>query len=257
MAKGLYLMRDGQVLVEYGKRRVPISPGQYRANGYRSVPRMSSGCTPDRRYKGGSSGRLSSRLRRCRMPRRITGRNLDRFSGVGTYLRRLRSGRSISLLDRLSDSQTGWDRVAQSFRRAHVFGEFLVLDRLAHPARIVMPLEMVQPRRVIHTIGDLHEDAKVLRAQVQRLIRSAEKEALVLTKFAFSVLAGMALGLFGRRMNGDNLWRLVAPVPPDKSLAGFGLLDGKQGRVDGERATESLHRLSYFRSHNEKVFDAL
>ena len=34
MAKGLYLMRDGQVLVEYGKRRVPISPAQYRANGY-------------------------------------------------------------------------------------------------------------------------------------------------------------------------------------------------------------------------------
>ena len=35
MAKGLYLMRDGQVLVDYGKRRVPISPAQYRANGYR------------------------------------------------------------------------------------------------------------------------------------------------------------------------------------------------------------------------------
>ena len=35
MAKGLYLMRDGQALVEYGKRRVPISPAQYRANGYR------------------------------------------------------------------------------------------------------------------------------------------------------------------------------------------------------------------------------
>jgi hypothetical protein len=35
VAKGLYLMRDGQVLVEYGKRRVPISAAQYRANGYR------------------------------------------------------------------------------------------------------------------------------------------------------------------------------------------------------------------------------
>ena len=35
MAKGLYLLRDGQVLVEYGKRRVPISVAQYRANGYR------------------------------------------------------------------------------------------------------------------------------------------------------------------------------------------------------------------------------
>ena len=35
MAKGLYLMQDGQVLVDYGKRRVPISRAQYRANGYR------------------------------------------------------------------------------------------------------------------------------------------------------------------------------------------------------------------------------
>jgi hypothetical protein len=35
VAKGLYLTLDGQVLVDYGTRRVPISPAQYRANGYR------------------------------------------------------------------------------------------------------------------------------------------------------------------------------------------------------------------------------
>jgi hypothetical protein len=36
MAKGLYLMNDGQVLVEYGKRRrVPIPSAQYKANGYK------------------------------------------------------------------------------------------------------------------------------------------------------------------------------------------------------------------------------
>jgi hypothetical protein len=35
MAKGLYRMSDGQVLVEYGKRgRVPIPSAQYKANGY-------------------------------------------------------------------------------------------------------------------------------------------------------------------------------------------------------------------------------
>jgi hypothetical protein len=34
MAKGLYLTSDGQVLVEYGKRRrVPIPSAQYKANG--------------------------------------------------------------------------------------------------------------------------------------------------------------------------------------------------------------------------------
>jgi hypothetical protein len=36
MAKGLYRMSDGQVLVEYGnRRRVPIPPAQYKANGYK------------------------------------------------------------------------------------------------------------------------------------------------------------------------------------------------------------------------------
>jgi hypothetical protein len=34
VAKGLYLIGDGYVVVDYGGRRVPISPAQYRANGY-------------------------------------------------------------------------------------------------------------------------------------------------------------------------------------------------------------------------------
>jgi hypothetical protein len=34
LPKGLYLMRDGRVLVDYRTRRVPISLAQYRANGY-------------------------------------------------------------------------------------------------------------------------------------------------------------------------------------------------------------------------------
>ena len=49
MAKGLYRMSAGPVLVEYGnRRRVPIPSAQYKANGYkppydklpRGVPRM-------------------------------------------------------------------------------------------------------------------------------------------------------------------------------------------------------------------------
>ena len=35
MAKGLYLTSDGQVLVEYGKRRVPAPSAQYKAKGYK------------------------------------------------------------------------------------------------------------------------------------------------------------------------------------------------------------------------------
>jgi hypothetical protein len=34
VAKGLHLLLDGRVLVDYGTRQVPISRAQYRANGY-------------------------------------------------------------------------------------------------------------------------------------------------------------------------------------------------------------------------------
>ena len=34
MAKGIYRMPDGQVMVDYGRRRSPISRAQYKANGY-------------------------------------------------------------------------------------------------------------------------------------------------------------------------------------------------------------------------------
>jgi hypothetical protein len=35
MATGLYLMADRMVMVDYGARKLPISPAQYRANGYK------------------------------------------------------------------------------------------------------------------------------------------------------------------------------------------------------------------------------
>jgi len=35
MAKGVYRMPDGQVMVDYGRRQSPISRAQYKANGYR------------------------------------------------------------------------------------------------------------------------------------------------------------------------------------------------------------------------------
>ena len=34
MAKGVYRMPDGQVMVDYGRRQSPISRAQYKANGY-------------------------------------------------------------------------------------------------------------------------------------------------------------------------------------------------------------------------------
>ena len=35
MATGLYMLRDGSVMVAYGPRRIPISRSQYKANGYK------------------------------------------------------------------------------------------------------------------------------------------------------------------------------------------------------------------------------
>jgi hypothetical protein len=35
MANGLYLMPDGTVMVDYGRKKIPIPLAQYKANGYR------------------------------------------------------------------------------------------------------------------------------------------------------------------------------------------------------------------------------
>jgi hypothetical protein len=37
MAKGLFLTLDGEVVVEYGKRRGAVSRARYKANGYQPV----------------------------------------------------------------------------------------------------------------------------------------------------------------------------------------------------------------------------
>ena len=35
MANGLYLMPDDTVMVDYGRKKIPISLAKYKANGYR------------------------------------------------------------------------------------------------------------------------------------------------------------------------------------------------------------------------------
>lgn len=56
MASGVYRMADGRVMVDYGKRRVPISSAQYKANGYRPPYEKLPGETPkeakrDRKFR--------------------------------------------------------------------------------------------------------------------------------------------------------------------------------------------------------------
>ena len=38
MATGLYVLPDRSVMVAYGRRQVPISCAQYKANGYKPAP---------------------------------------------------------------------------------------------------------------------------------------------------------------------------------------------------------------------------
>jgi hypothetical protein len=35
MATGLYLLQDGTIMVAYGSKKIPLSPAQYKANGYK------------------------------------------------------------------------------------------------------------------------------------------------------------------------------------------------------------------------------
>ena len=48
MAIGLYLMPEGRVMVDYGTRKIPISPAEYRANGYKPSFKKLMEKPPDR-----------------------------------------------------------------------------------------------------------------------------------------------------------------------------------------------------------------
>src|SRR5262245_24656646 len=57
----------------------------------------------------------------------------------------------------------------------------------------------MQPCLVVHTVGQLHEDVEVLRAQVEFAFGSAEIEAEIRPQLALGVFAVMALALaYGR-----------------------------------------------------------
>jgi hypothetical protein len=55
MVTGLYLTSEGKVVVDYGKRKIPISAAQYKANGYKpayekltaKLPPKANGCIPE------------------------------------------------------------------------------------------------------------------------------------------------------------------------------------------------------------------
>ncbi len=63
MVIGLYLTPEGKVVVDYGKRRIPISAAQYRANGYKppyekltaKLSPEANGCIPEGRGRATAS----------------------------------------------------------------------------------------------------------------------------------------------------------------------------------------------------------
>jgi hypothetical protein len=70
VAKGLYLMRDGQVLVDYGTRRVPMPLAQYRANGYVPPYHRLPAEAPSKVSKGFAHEALKVTLEDSRKPAR-------------------------------------------------------------------------------------------------------------------------------------------------------------------------------------------
>src|SRR4051812_39034670 len=50
-------------------------------------------------------------------------------------------------------------------------GEFLILDLVAEPGRIVAPGEVIPPGRVVDAVGDLEEEDEVLGPQVEPIVR--------------------------------------------------------------------------------------
>src|SRR5580693_4506839 len=142
----------------------------------------------------------------------------DRRASVGASFLGRTGRRSISPFDRLPHALARFGGIGAILGLAHLLGELVVLDRLAHPARIVMALQVMQPRLVLHAVRHLQENHQVLGAKVERAGRPAEIEAFVLAKLALGIFAGVTLGLLGRRMK-RNDFRRFAPCPaPDKSL---------------------------------------
>ena len=160
MAKGLYLLRDGQVLVEYGKRRVPISVAQYRANGYRPscdkllpealptvVAEAEFARTTLTRARHKSSGlrigvaapKLRSSLSRNRAqgtasltPLPFTDPLANRPPNA--QLRRRRPGPAAVLLTMMSSFGSGWSRPDNGF--SSLTGKMLIAAARSHRQRL-------------------------------------------------------------------------------------------------------------------------
>src|SRR5712692_5773034 len=123
-------------------------------------------------------------------------------------------------------------------------GEGLVLDGLAEPTGIVLEAEMVEPRLVIDSRGQLHEEGEVPGPQVQPPGGAAEVEALVLSQLARGVLAHVTpmLRLGRRRAKPHGIAGLGLSRPQERlsRLLGAGEPEGRLGAHDLAEGSERV-----------------
>lgn len=70
-----------------------------------------------------------------------------------------------------------------------------------------MGLEMVQPRWLIHPFAHLHEQQKILGAQIELSGWALEIKAAVLRQFTFGILPSVPAAFYGAGCNLNNLDR--------------------------------------------------
>src|SRR5579884_3292955 len=97
-------------------------------------------------------------------------------------------------------------------------GQALVFDTGAEPAGVVAAPQVVQPRGVVHALGELQEDDQVLGAQVQLPLGAAEVEALLCQQLSLRILAPVAAALRARRLDAHLHGRRLHLGLPDQDL---------------------------------------
>jgi hypothetical protein len=68
----------------------------------------------------------------------------------------------------------------------------LVFDGLTKPTGIIALPQMVGPGGVVNTLGQLHKQHEILRAQVELTLRTTEVKALILSQLALRILTPVA-----------------------------------------------------------------
>src|SRR5262245_39057748 len=99
-------------------------------------------------------------------------------------------------------------------------------------------MQMMQPSRIVNTLGKLYEDPEILCAQIELPFRATEVKALVFAQLTFHIFAHMPL-TFDTWWHCAELHRGSCLVPgPQYSMALFQRLCDKRRRRQAKYVTE-------------------